>query len=187
MDASSCYTADSSLSYSTMYPGSPRSSDMSFDYSVASINSYKSRKNVLYPHRAHPMPIAASSELLAISSDALISQVQFLCTSLLPHAENRLVPAGIVLLQSTQSSGLHGDPLQRVAVQNDENIRCCSELFITLTHEILLEDVISAVELEGPCKLLHTTFQGQMKQHLPLEPRHLNGFLVLVCCMRFVL
>ncbi|KAF8257939.1 hypothetical protein EI94DRAFT_1213544 [Lactarius quietus] len=146
---SSHYT-DSLLSYSSTNSGSTQSSDVSFAYSVTSINSYKSRKNVLYPRRAHPMPLA-----VAVSSkppDALISQVQFLCTSVLPHTEKRLVPAGIVLLQAL---GLHSDPLQRVAVQNDEKIRCCSELFITLTHEVLLKDVINAVELEGPCKLLH--------------------------------
>lgn len=67
--------------------------------------------------------------------------------------ENRLVPTGILLLQS---SGLHGNSLQPVPFQTDERTRLCSELFITLTHEVLLKDVVSAAELEDPCTLLHT-------------------------------
>jgi len=129
---------------------------MSFPYSVTSINSRKSRKNVLYPRRAHPVPVAVSSEHLSVSTDALIWQVRFLCTTLLPHAETRLVPAGRMLLESL---GLHGDFSQRVPIQTDKETRCCAELFIALTHEVLLKDAVSAKELEGPCKLLHTTFK----------------------------
>ena len=59
----SYYTANTSiLSYSTTDSTSPQSSDMSFPYSVTSINSRKSRKNVLYPRRVHPPPVAVSSE-----------------------------------------------------------------------------------------------------------------------------
>ncbi|KAH9034101.1 hypothetical protein EDB85DRAFT_1948889 [Lactarius pseudohatsudake] len=132
---------------------------MSFPYSVTSINSRKSRKNVLYPRREHPPPVAAASEHSeesSISLDALIWRVRFLCTTLLPYAETRLVPAGKVLLQSL---GVHGYFSKRVPVRTDEETRCCAELFIALAHEILLKDAVSAVELEGPCKVLHATFK----------------------------
>ena len=62
-------TVNSALSYPTMNSASTRSSEMSFPYSVTSINSRKSRKNVLYPRRAHPLPVAAPSEHVSISSD----------------------------------------------------------------------------------------------------------------------
>ena len=51
------HSAVSSPSYSTPNSGSTWSSNMSFPYSVTSINSRKSRKNVLYPRRAHPPPL----------------------------------------------------------------------------------------------------------------------------------
>ncbi|KAI9430814.1 hypothetical protein H4582DRAFT_2014085 [Lactarius indigo] len=154
----SYYTADTSpLSYLTTSSNSTLSSNASFPYSVTSINSYKSRKNVLYPRRVHPLPIAVSlGHPASVSPDALIWQVRFLCTTLLPYAETRLVPAGRLLLQSL---GLHGDFSQRVSIRTDEETRCCSELFIVLTHEVLLKDAVSAGELEGPCKLLHRTFK----------------------------
>ncbi|KAF8257977.1 hypothetical protein EI94DRAFT_1756263, partial [Lactarius quietus] len=44
----------------------------------------------------------------------------------------------------------------RVPLRIDEETLCCSELFIALTHEVLLKDAVGAGELEGPCKLLHT-------------------------------
>ena len=51
------YSAVPSPSHSTTTnTGSTLSSNMSFPYSVTSITSRKSRKNVLYPRRAHPMP-----------------------------------------------------------------------------------------------------------------------------------
>lgn len=56
----SYYSANTSpLSYLS---SSTRSSIMSFPFSVTSINSYKSRKNVLYPRRVHPLPVAVASE-----------------------------------------------------------------------------------------------------------------------------
>jgi hypothetical protein len=58
----SYYSADSSLSYSTRNSPSTLSSNMSFPYSVTSLNSIKSRLNVLYPHRAHRLPVAVTSE-----------------------------------------------------------------------------------------------------------------------------
>src|SRR6266702_2826458 len=65
------YSADASPSYSTTNSASTRSSSMSYQYSVKSINSYKSRKNVLYRRRAHPLPVAASSseQSFSISPD----------------------------------------------------------------------------------------------------------------------
>jgi hypothetical protein len=54
LQSHSYYSAVSSPSYSTTNSGSTWSSNMSFPYSVTSINSRKSRKNVLYPRRTHP-------------------------------------------------------------------------------------------------------------------------------------
>ncbi|KAH8987277.1 hypothetical protein EDB92DRAFT_1137310 [Lactarius akahatsu] len=156
ISSQSYYSARESPSNSTTNSASTPSSDMSFPYSVTSINSRKSRKNVLYPRREHPPPVAAASEHSSISLDALTWQVRFLCTTLLPYAETRLVPAGKVLLQSL---GVHGYFSKRVPVRTDEETRCCAELFIALAHEILLKDAVSAVELGGPCKVLHATFK----------------------------
>ncbi|KAH9044941.1 hypothetical protein EDB83DRAFT_2523589 [Lactarius deliciosus] len=152
VSSQSYYSADSSLSYPTTNSASTWSSNISFPYSITSINSRKSRKNVLYPRRAHPLPVAAPSEHFSISHDTLIQQIQFLCVTLLPQTETRLVSAGIVLIQS---SGLHGDISQPMPSPIDEETRYCSELFIALAHEVLLKDATGAGELEGPCKLLH--------------------------------
>ena len=55
--SNSYYSAISSPSCSiTTTTSSTLSSNMSFPYSVTSINSRKSRMNVLYPRRAHPLP-----------------------------------------------------------------------------------------------------------------------------------
>ena len=55
--SNSYYSAVSSPSHlTTTNTASTLSSNMSFPYSVNSINSRKSRKNVLYSRRAHPMP-----------------------------------------------------------------------------------------------------------------------------------
>ena len=55
--SNSYYSAVSSPSHSTTTnTDSTLSSNMSFPYSVTSINSRKSRMNVLYPRRAHPIP-----------------------------------------------------------------------------------------------------------------------------------
>ncbi|KAI9461883.1 hypothetical protein BJY52DRAFT_1210857 [Lactarius psammicola] len=165
-------SADSSLSHSTTNSASTASSSMSFPYSVTSINSRKSRKNVLYPRRAHSPPVAVSSEHYSISPDDLIWQVQSFCTTWLPHGETRFVPPGRVLLQSL---GLHGDFSQRVPVRIDEETRCCSELYIALTHEVLLKDAVSAEELEVPCRLLHATFKDILSKSgafsCPKSPR----------------
>ncbi|KAH9018934.1 hypothetical protein EDB84DRAFT_1518085 [Lactarius hengduanensis] len=69
VSSQSYYSADSSLSYPTTNSASTWSSNISFPYSITSINSRKSRKNVLYPRRAHPLPVAASSEHFSISHD----------------------------------------------------------------------------------------------------------------------
>jgi hypothetical protein len=54
----SYHTANASpLSYLTTNSTSTLSSNMSFPFSVTSINSRKSRKNVLYPRRVHPPPL----------------------------------------------------------------------------------------------------------------------------------
>ncbi|KAH9177225.1 hypothetical protein EDB89DRAFT_1519716 [Lactarius sanguifluus] len=146
----SYYFADSSLSYSTM---NSLSSNTSFPYSVTSINSRKSRKNVLYPRRTHPLPVAVSSEHFSISTYDLIWQVRSLCTTWLPHGENCFVPTGSMLLQSL---GLRGDFSESVPVrvQAGEETRCCAELFMVLAHEVLLRDVVSSGALKGPYKLL---------------------------------
>ena len=62
----SYHTAYASVSsHSTIYSVSTLShrSDASLPYSVNSVNSYKSRKTVLYPRREHPPPVAISSQV----------------------------------------------------------------------------------------------------------------------------
>ncbi|KAH8986285.1 hypothetical protein EDB92DRAFT_1262752 [Lactarius akahatsu] len=117
----SFYTADTSLSQSstthTVYRSSTTSSNLSFPYTVTSINSYKSRKNVLYPRRAHPPPVTVSPEYI-ISPD-LIWDVRYLCATLLPHAETRLVPAATVLLRCLPV-GPQGDLSQGPSNMNDK-------------------------------------------------------------------
>ena len=58
------------------------------------------------------------------------------------------MPAGQVLLKSLGHGQLVLDP-------TDDDARYCSELFITLTHEVHLKRAVGAGELEVPCKLLH--------------------------------
>ncbi|KAI9461894.1 hypothetical protein BJY52DRAFT_163647 [Lactarius psammicola] len=135
------------------------SSNMSFPYSVTSINSRKSRKSVLYPRRVHPPPVAVSPEcidppdLLLYPAQMLTWEVRYLCATLLPHSETRLLPAGIVLLKSLGGQG------RDLSEHKNEELRHCSELFILLTREIHLKDAIGIDELEGACKLLHITFR----------------------------
>lgn len=58
----SYYSANTSpMSYISTNTSSTLSSTLS-SYSVASINSYKSRKTVLYPRRAHPPPVIVALE-----------------------------------------------------------------------------------------------------------------------------
>ncbi|KAH9049227.1 hypothetical protein EDB83DRAFT_1403816 [Lactarius deliciosus] len=151
----SFYTANSSLSQSsttqTVYRNSTASSNLSFPYTVTSINSYKSRKNVLYPRRAHPPPVTVSPEYI-ISPD-LIWDVRHLSATLLPHAEARLVPAATVLLRCLPV-GPQGDLSQGPPNMNDDSLRC-SEFFLVLTREVFLRGAAGAKELEGPCELLH--------------------------------
>ncbi|KAH9177223.1 hypothetical protein EDB89DRAFT_1519640 [Lactarius sanguifluus] len=79
-------------------------------------------------------------------------EVRYLCATLLPHSETRLLPAGIVLLKSL---GKERDLSQR----ENEETHHCSELFIVLTREILLMDAVGIEDLDGPCKFLHLTFR----------------------------
>ncbi|KAI9435455.1 hypothetical protein H4582DRAFT_1969505, partial [Lactarius indigo] len=154
----SYYTSprQSDISSQQSYYSARESSSNSTTNSASTLSSDMSRKTVLYRRREHPLPVAEPSEHSSISHDALIWRVRFLCTTLLPYAETRLVPAGKVLLQSL---GVHGYFSKRVPVRTDEETRCCAELFIALAHEILLKDAVSAVELEVPCKALHATFK----------------------------
>lgn len=119
---------------------------------MTSISSRKSRKNVLYPRRVHPPPATVLPECVG-SPDMLTWEVRYLCATLLPHSETRLLPAGIVLLRSL------GHERDLSAQRKNEETRHCSELFILLTREILLKDAIGVDELDGPCKLLHITFR----------------------------
>ena len=82
----SYYSAVSSPSHSTKTnTGSLLSSNMSFPYSVTSINSRKSRKNVIYPRRAHPLPasvpllgpVPVLSEEIPISLSVRLSPATF--------------------------------------------------------------------------------------------------------------
>ena len=65
--------------------------------------------------------------------------------------EPRLEPAGLVLLQSLD---LQGDLSHPVSALTKEEFRYCSELFIVLTREVLLNNAVGMRELEDPCKLM---------------------------------
>ncbi|KAH9054773.1 hypothetical protein EDB87DRAFT_1420047 [Lactarius vividus] len=127
------------------------SSNTSFPYSVTSVNSRKSRKNVLHPRRVHPPPVVAVLPECVGSPGMLTWEVRYLCATLLPQSETRLLPAGIVLLKSLGK--------ERLSQRENEETRHCSELFIVLTREIFLKDAVGIEDLEGPCKLLHLTFR----------------------------
>ena len=80
MSSTTFYTANStpsspscSSACRTVNTSSPAPSDNSYHYSVTSINSYKSQKNVLYPRRVHwqsvPLPpIAMRPECTGVAS-----------------------------------------------------------------------------------------------------------------------
>ncbi|KAH9007336.1 hypothetical protein EDB86DRAFT_81050 [Lactarius hatsudake] len=171
----SFYTTNTSLSQSsttqTMDRNSTASSILSFSYSVTSINSYKSRKNVLYPRRAHPPPATVPQEYI-ISPNDLIWEVRHLCATLLPHAETRLVPAATVLLRRLPV-GPQGDLSQGLI--NDDSLRC-SEFFLVLTREVFLRGAAGAKELEGPCQLLHETFRDILFESRAFVPRSISNF-----------
>jgi hypothetical protein len=76
-------------------------------------------------------------------------EVRYLCATLLPRSETRLLPAGLVLLRSL------GQERDLSAQRKNEETCHCSQLFVVLIREILLKDAIGVEELEGPCKLLH--------------------------------
>jgi hypothetical protein len=63
--------------------------------------------------------------------------------------EPRLEPAGLVLLQSLD---LQGDLTRPVSALMKEEFRYCSEVFIVLTREVLLNNAVGMRELKGPCK-----------------------------------
>jgi hypothetical protein len=177
------YTANSTSSYSsagrTVNTDSTTLSNNSYHYSVNSVNSYKSRKNFLYPRRKHPPPrppvtmlpvpecqgvvsldpdvrylslcysSAFSSTIAPIPVQMVAWEVQYLCVDLLPHSETRLLPAGKVLLGSL------GEETDLGTQRKCDETRYCSELFIMLAREILLKNAIGVEELEGPCRILH--------------------------------
>ncbi|KAH9177224.1 hypothetical protein EDB89DRAFT_1935041 [Lactarius sanguifluus] len=158
------YSADLSPSHPTTNSASTRSSNISDPYSpaysVRSVNSCKSHKNVLYRRRVHPLPVPVSlGHFSSIPPEDLIWQVRRLYTTSLQHTGTGLVSSGRVLLRS---AGLHGDLSQPVPIWIDEEIRCCAELFIALTREVLLKDAIGVDALEGPCELLHSTFRNTL-------------------------
>jgi hypothetical protein len=69
----SYYSASTSpLSYLSTNSSSTRSSTLSVPFTVTSINSYKSRKNVLYPRRVHPAPVPVASQQ-SVSPDVRLS------------------------------------------------------------------------------------------------------------------
>ncbi|KAI9435445.1 hypothetical protein H4582DRAFT_649236 [Lactarius indigo] len=149
------YTANTSPSHSSMRQTvKTASTNNSYDYSVTSINSRKSRNNVLYPRRVHRPPVTTLPECID-SPDMLTWEVRYLCATLLPHSETRLLPAGIVLLKSLGQE-------RSFSQHENEEIHHCSELFVVLTREILLKDAVGVMELEGPCKLLHLTFRDTL-------------------------
>ncbi|KAI9435448.1 hypothetical protein H4582DRAFT_1969446 [Lactarius indigo] len=158
-----------------MFTNSTASSNPSFPYSVTSVNSRKSRKNVLYPRRAHPPPVVVSPEYI-VSPNVLIWEVRFLCANLLPHAETRLLPAATILLRSL---GLQGDFSEGPPNMQDDGLRC-SEFFIVLTHEVFLRGVAGAKELEGPCELLHETFRDILFKSGAFIPRSPSNSIATV-------
>ncbi|KAN0141898.1 hypothetical protein V8E53_000360 [Lactarius tabidus] len=135
-------------------------SNNSYHYSVNSVNSYKSRKNFLYPRRKHPpprppvtmLPVPECQGVVSLDPDMVAWEVQYLCVDLLPHSETRLLPAGKVLLGSL------GEETDLGTQRKCDETRYCSELFIMLAREILLKNAIGVEELEGPCRILHLTF-----------------------------
>lgn len=75
----SYHTANASiLSITSIHSTSSRSSDVSLPYSVKSVNSYKSRKTVLYTRRMHPPPVEISSQVCLLLFIPL-SQYRFSC------------------------------------------------------------------------------------------------------------
>ncbi len=116
----SYYTANTSpMSYLTTSSTSTPSSNISFPYSVTSIGSYKSRKNVLYPRRVHPspLPVAVSSgHSASVSHDVrLLSSFSLLVLSL-----NRDTPALHVGPHLASPVPLYN----LVAVRRDPSIAC---------------------------------------------------------------
>ena len=99
LQSHSYYSAVSSPSYSTTNSGSTWSSNMSFPYSVTSINSHKSRKNVLYPRRTHqptllrpppfavPVPAELSHDVRLLSS-FFLRLYEHRCSFSLPRPES---------------------------------------------------------------------------------------------------
>ena len=173
------HTANSSPSRSsagrTVKTDSTTLSNNSYRYSVTSVISYKSRKNVRYPRRMHPLPATMLPECFSIFSpdpearflsgfirhsthvwsftypaQVLALEVRYLCEDLLPHLEPRLLPTGTILLRYLGQETYLGSSLQ----YKKEEIRHCSELFILLTREIILKGAIGVQELEGPCRIL---------------------------------
>ncbi|KAI9461886.1 hypothetical protein BJY52DRAFT_1257395 [Lactarius psammicola] len=163
------YTANSSPSYSSsrqpVNSTSTASSNNSYHYSVTSINSRKSRKNVFYPSRAHLPPITVSLDSV-VAIDIPIWDVEYLCAVLLPDTETRLMPAGRVLLRAL---GIKADSPRRASKWTDEEFRYCSQLFIVLAREIVLKDAARSEELEGPCNHLHETFRDILFKFKPLS------------------
>ncbi|KAH8987273.1 hypothetical protein EDB92DRAFT_1876140 [Lactarius akahatsu] len=175
----SFYAANTSVSYSSARqattPATTVSSRMSSTYSVTSINSYKSRKNVLYPRRPQPVLVTVPP----VTSEYVVS----------PEV-TRLVPAGMMLLRSL---GLQENIAHRVSVQTNEEFRYCSEFFIVLTREVLLKDAVGTRDLKGPCKLLLEAFRDilfKSKGFFSLTTSNLNvmglqALAVVVGLIRF--
>ncbi|KAN0142047.1 hypothetical protein V8E53_000509 [Lactarius tabidus] len=150
------------------------SSRVSSPYSVTSVNSYKSRKTVLYRRRAHPIPALVSRPATpeyVVSLEVLTWEVRFLCTSLLPDMETRLEPAGMLLLESLDLQDVT-DPTSSRA---KDEFRYCSEVFIVLTREVILKDAVGARELKGPCKLLLEAFGDILSKSKSFFSSNLNA------------
>ncbi|KAF8266705.1 hypothetical protein EI94DRAFT_1732496 [Lactarius quietus] len=186
----SFYTANTTTSYfsARQAAASPTSvsSRVSSPYSVTSVNSYKSRKTVLYRRRAHPMTAIVSPVLpeYVVSLEVLTWEVRYLCTYLLPHMETRLEPAGMLLLQSLD---LQRDLTQPVSVRAKEEFRYCSEVFIVLTREVLVKGAAGTRELKGPCKLLldFRRYPVQVEEFLFIKPEAL-GLQSLVVAVELI-
>jgi hypothetical protein len=155
-------------------------SDDSYHYSVISVNSYKSRKNVLYPRRMHPPPATLSPATMlpvpecpgvaSLDPDVRFlpsvicqsSQVPLLVSTQMVAWEVRYLCVDLLPHSETRLLpagrvllGTLGEETDISSQRKSDETRYCSELFIMLAREILLKDAIGVEELEGPCRILH--------------------------------
>ncbi|KAI0297834.1 hypothetical protein B0F90DRAFT_1736884 [Multifurca ochricompacta] len=146
----------------------------------AALRSAQHRKNVLYPRRARgPLSLPPDSkynQIHGIPVEMLLSRVHFLCSSQIPHGEDRLIPAGMVLLQASRieiESNLRDiyDGPSVLEIMGDENLLCC-QLFLCVYREIIVRNALGVGEFTGPCSLMKKTFEDILFQRGVFSPRN---------------